>query len=343
MTSEEGFLAHDPASLRSILVPLDGSSFAEQAVPLASRIAERTGSKLRLALVHGLPSAPFDSVTAKLFTSIELATRKSERSYLRGIQARLRDGGTRLASAVTLTGPAGPALAQCVREMGIDLVVMSTHGRGGIRRAWLGSVADHLIRHLEIPVLLVRPREGEAAPAHALRGGQILVPLDGSPLAEDALHWAVTLARAWDAEITLLQVVRPVMHSADPVLPLALPSAFDEGLTTMCRTHAQDYIDGIVQELHEQGIRATGVAALGWYAADSILEVATPERVAAIVLATHGRGGLRRLALGSVADKVVRGADVPVLVYRPAGGAAKKRSARQAGSRGRRGAQRGQR
>jgi nucleotide-binding universal stress UspA family protein len=343
MTSEEGSLAHDPASLRSILVPLDGSSFAEQAVPLASGIAERTGSRLRLALVHGLPSAPFDSVAAKLFTSIELATRKSERSYLRGIQARLRDGGTRLASAVTLTGPAGPALAQCVREMGIDLVVMSTHGRGGIRRAWLGSVADHLIRHLEIPVLLVRPREGEAAPAHPFLGGQILVPLDGSPLAEGALHWAVTLARAWDAEITLLQVVRPVMHSADPVLPLALPSAFDEGLTTMCRTHAQDYIDGIVQELHEQGIRATGVAALGWYAADSILEVAPPERVAAIVLATHGRGGLRRLALGSVADKVVRGADVPVLVYRPVGGAAKKRSARQAGSLGRRAAQGGER
>jgi nucleotide-binding universal stress UspA family protein len=277
------------------------------------------------------------------FTSIELATRKSERSYLRGIQARLRDGGTRLASAVTLTGPAGPALAQCVREMGIDLVVMSTHGRGGIRRAWLGSVADHLIRHLEIPVLLVRPGEGEAAPAHPFRGGQILVPLDGSPLAEGALHWGVTLARAWDAEITLLQVVRPVVHSTDPVLPLALPSAFDEGLTTMCRTHAQDYIDGIVQELHEQGIRATGVAALGWYAADSILEVAPPERVAAIVLATHGRGGLRRLALGSVADKVVRGADVPVLVYRPVGGAAKKRSARQAGSRGRRAAQGGKR
>jgi nucleotide-binding universal stress UspA family protein len=149
---------------------------------------------------------------------------------------------------VTLTGKAGPALAQYVREMSIDLVVMSTHGRGGIRRAWLGSVADYLIRNLEVPVLLVRPREGEAGPA------------------------------------------------------------------------------------------------LGWYCAYSILAAARPERVAAIVIATHGRGGLSRLALGSVADKVVRGADVPVLVYRPAGrGAAKKRSPRRASSRGRRAAQGGKR
>jgi nucleotide-binding universal stress UspA family protein len=112
----------------------------------------------------------------------------------------------------------------------------------------------------------------------------------------------------------------------------------------MWRTQAQDYIDDIVEELHEQGIRATGVAALGWYAADSILDAARPERVAAIVIATHGRGGLRRLTLGSVADKVVRGADVPVLVYRPAGrGKTKKRSPRRAGSRGQRAAQGGKR
>jgi nucleotide-binding universal stress UspA family protein len=335
-------MAHDPSSLRSILVPLDGSSFAEQAVTLASRVAQRAGSKLRLVLVHGLPSAPIDPVAAKLFTSIELATRKSERSYLRGIQARLRDGGARLASAVTLTGKPGPALVQYVRETGIDLVVMSTHGRGGIRRAWLGSVADHLIRNLEIPVLLVRPREGGTAPARPAGEGQILVPLDGSPLAEEALHAATALARAWDAEITLFQVVRPITLSADPALPV--PFAFDEDLTAMSRMQAQDYLDGVVEELRDEGLRATGVAAVGWHSADSILAVARPERVAVVVLATHGRGGLRRLALGSVADKVVRGADVPVLVYRPAGRrAARKRSPRRAGSRGQRAAQGGKR
>ena len=98
-----------------------------------------------------------------------LATRKAERAYLRRIQAKLREGGIRLSSAVTLTGDPGPALAQYAGEMAIDLVVMATHGRGGIRRAWLGSVADHLIRHLEVPVLLVRPTEGAAAQGSACR------------------------------------------------------------------------------------------------------------------------------------------------------------------------------
>jgi len=309
-------MVHDPSSFRSILVPLDGSPFAEQAVPLASGIAQRSGSKLRLALVDKLPAPPPDSAAAKLFTSLEMVTRKSERAYLRGIQAKLRAGGTRLSSAVTLTGDPGLALAQYAREMAIDLVVMATHGRGGIRRAWLGSVADHLIRHLEVPVLLVRPVEG-AAPHDRLGAGQILVPLDGSPLAEEALDAGAALARIWDAELTLLQVVRPVLPSPDLTLPV--PSAYDEELTAMYRTQAQDYLDDVVERIRAQGLRATGVAVVGWNTVDSILDVARPERVALVVLATHGRGGLRRFALGSVADKLVRSADVPVLVYRPAG------------------------
>jgi nucleotide-binding universal stress UspA family protein len=327
-------MAQDPSSFRSILVPLDGSPFAEQAVPLASRIAQRAGSKLRLALVHQLPPAPVDMAGARLFTSIELATRRSERGYLRGVQAKLRAGGTRLSSAVTLTGAAGPALAQYVRDLGIDLVVMATHGRGGIRRAWLGSVADHLIRDLEIPVLLVRPVEGGPAPDRPPGMGQILVPLDGSALAEEALDAAAALARIWDTELTLLQVVPPVLLSTDPALPL--PSAYDEELTTMCRTQAQDYLDDVAERMRGQGLRATGVAVVGWSAVGSILDVARPERVALVALATHGQGGLRRLALGSVADKLVRGADVPVLVYRPAGrGKTKQQSPKRAGTRGR--------
>jgi nucleotide-binding universal stress UspA family protein len=327
-------MSRDSSPFRSILVPLDCSPLAEQAVPLASRIAERAGGKVRLVLVHQPPSPPLEPAAAKLFTSIELATRKSERGYLRATQAKLREGGTRLSSAVTLTGAAGPgpALVNYVREMGIDLVVMATHGRGGIRRAWLGSVSDHLIRNLEIPVLLVRPREGESALDRWPGAGRILVPLDGSPLAEEALEPAAALARIWDAELSLLQVVHPVVLAEDSAFPF--PSAYDEDLTAMCRTDAQNYLDAVVQRLHGQGLRATGMVVLGWSAVDSILDVAHPDRVALVVLATHGRGGLRRLALGSVADKVVRGAEVPVLVYRPAGRTAQTRQTRSGASGG---------
>jgi len=327
-------MVHDPSPFRSILVPLDGSPLAEQAVPLAASIAQRARGKLHLTLVHQLGSAPVDAAAARLFTSIELATRKSERAYLRGVQARLREGGTRLSSAVTLTGAPGSELAQYVRDVGIDLVVMATHGRGGLRRAWLGSVADYLIRALEVPVLLVRPREGGPAPARPPAVGEVLVSLDGSPLAEEALGPATALARIWDAEVVLLQVVPPVLLGTDPALPL--PSTYDEELTTMCRQQAQDYLDDIVERMHGQGLRSTGVAVVGWNPADAILNVARPERVAVVALATHGRGGLRRLVLGSVADNLVRGADVPVLVYRPVGGGKTRRqSTARGGARGR--------
>ena len=196
-------MAHEASPFRSILVPLDGSVFAEQAVPLARRIAERGGGKLRLALVHELPSAPLDPLAAKMYTSIELVTRKAERGYLRQVQAKLREGGTRPSSAVTMTGTPGPALTQYVQELGMDLVVMATHGRGGVRRAWLGSVADYLIRNLNMPVLLVRPREGTAAAERSPAPSQILVPLDGSPLAEEAVQAAAALARILDLEVSL--------------------------------------------------------------------------------------------------------------------------------------------
>jgi nucleotide-binding universal stress UspA family protein len=110
----------------------------------------------------------------------------------------------------------------------------------------------------------------------------------------------------------------------------------------MGREQAQDYLDDVVERMRGQGLRATGVAVLGWNTADAILDVARPERVAVVALATHGRGGLRRLALGSVADKLVRGADVPVLVYRPAGrGKTKRQSAGRGEGRGRVAARRG--
>ena len=313
------------SSFRTILVPLDGSPLAEQALPLARRIAERAGSKLRLVLVHQIPTAPLDPGAARLFTGMEMATRKWERSYLRSLQTKLRQEGVRLASAVTLSGPVGPALARYVQELGIDLVVMATHGRGGVRRAWLGSVADHLVRQLQVPLLLVRPAEG-AATASVATATQILVPLDGSPLAEGVLGPATDLAHLWGAELTLLRVVHPVVFYGDELL--GWPAPYDKELTAHLRSQAEDYVRDIAERLRRDGLRASGVAVVGWGAADAILTTAGPEQVAAIAIATHGRGGVQRLALGSVADKLIRAAEVPVLVYRPAH-AAKPRAPRR--------------
>lgn len=309
------------AIFRSIMVPLDRSPLAEAALPLAIAIANPCRSKLRLVLVHRPAPLLGEEVGGRSLASLELALRKEERAYVRGVRAKIEPRFKGTVAAVTLGGAVGPSLVRYVRELGVDLVVMATHGRGGIQRAWLGSVADQLVRTLEIPVLLVRGQPGPAAGEAA--AGPILVPLDGSPLAEQVLGPAGALARLWGAELALVQVVQPVTIVDDPALPL--PTAYDEGLTQELRRQAQDYLDGLAGRLKEQEIRATAQACIGWRPVQTLLDLARPERVRLVAVATHGRGGLQRLALGSVADKLVRAAEVPVLVHRPRA-AGRKRS-----------------
>lgn len=300
---------------KSILIPLDGSPFAEQAVPLASELVKRGGASLHLVLVHQMQTAAMDTAVINMFNHAESATRNYEQAYLDGYAAELRAAGIDVGSTVTLEGPTAQSLAQYVRDTGIDLVIMATHGRGGIQRAWLGSVADQLIRSLQVPVLLVRPTE--QGPVRAPTKGQILVPVDASTLAEEVLEPAAKLARIWDSEISVLQVVPPVVLAQDAMV--AISAAYDEELTSLRREQAQPYVDGVADRLRGQGLRANGAAVVGALVAETILTTARSGEVSLIAVATHGRGGLQRLALGSVADKLVRGADVPVLVYRPTG------------------------
>lgn len=301
---------HKP--FRSILVPVDGSALAEQAIPLALAIAERAGSQVRLVLVHREVSPLRWMEPAQQYTGALLAVERSESDYLKALTGRLgTPPGTTLTSAA-LKGPVVSTLARYIREVGVDLVVMTTHGRGGIRRAWLGSVTDELIRTVNVPIIVVR-----AQPSAALTGTvnvpEILVPLDGSPLAEAALGPVAALAGFFDAKISLVNVVQPVLLVPDHTVP----SGYDERLTSIQRDTARDYLRDLAEGLREQGLSASGVAVLGAGTADTILDLARPERVGMIALATHGRGSLRRLTLGSVADKLVRAADVPVLVVRP--------------------------
>jgi nucleotide-binding universal stress UspA family protein len=302
----------NPARFKSILVPLDASPLAEQAIPVAVAIAERARCKIKLVLVHQ-PLLAIEPGPA--YTKMELAMRKADRDYLRSVAAPLRERLGRALSSAILQGPVAPTLARYIRELGTDLVVMTTHGRGGIRRAWLGSVVDRLIRTSEAPILVVRPTEPKAAePSVGLT--EILVPLDGSPLAEVVLEPVATLARLWDAEISLVQIVRPVILTSDP--PLPFPTGYSEQMTATRRTEALDYIRDVAERLREAGVKASGVAVVGGGIAETLIDLARPDKVSLVAVATHGRGGLRRMVLGSVADKLVRAAEVPVLVVRPA-------------------------
>ena len=311
--------------LRSILVPLDGSSVAEQALPVAAAIAERARCKIKLVLVH----QPLTGVEpGPAYTKLELAMEKADRDYLRSVVTRYRERLGRALTSAVLEGPVAATLASYARDLAPDLLVMTTHGRGGIRRAWLGSVADQLIRITEVPVLLVRAHDMDQAPEVNL--GEILVPLDGSPLAESVLEPVAVLARLWDGEISLIQVVRPVVLTSDPVLPF--PVGYSDQVTRMRRDAAQDYIRDVAERLRVAGVKASGVAVMGGAVAETLLDLARPERVGLMAMATHGRGGVRRLVLGSVADKLVRAAEVPVLVVRPRGAGARRQTSRKAGA-----------
>ncbi len=305
---------------QSILVPLDGSQLAEHAIPIAQAIAERARCKLKLVMVHDriiMTPGPEN-------TKLELAMQKADREYLKSVTARVRERLERSVSSAVLQGlPIVETLARYIRELGADLVVMTTHGRGGIRRAWLGSVTDQLIRSAQVPVLVVRPGEaGTARPAW--EPGEILVALDGSPLAEATLEPAIGLARPWDAELSLVQIVSPITPTSDP--HLTFPSSYSDEVTALRRESAQDYIRDLAEQIRESGVRASGVAVIGGAVPETLIQLADPERVGLMVVATHGLGGMRRMVLGSVADKVVRGANVPVLVVRPTGRRARRKS-----------------
>lgn len=300
----------------SILVPLDGSRLSEQALPLAVAIAERARAKLRLVLVHQIPAVALSTEARQLYGSLELAARKFEKAYLKTLTDELKKQSSSLAiTSTTLTGSVAGTLREYIHESGTDLVVMTSRGQGGLRRLWFGSVADALIRGSSVPVLLVRPEENPSPQAALENLRQLLVPVDGSALAEAILDPAKELASLAGAELMLVEVIQPLASALQS--QSAAPSRLDVELTSLRRKEAANYLRDLAEECLKAGVKATYSAPLGTIVADTILELAESPMVGMIALATHGRGGVKRLVLGSVADKVVRAAPRPVLVYRP--------------------------
>jgi len=297
-----------------IVVLLDGSELAEQAVPVAAALATRADAELVLVHVHA--PTPVDPIHVEGLPVIDeqwrSLRRKHEQAYLDGARERLAAGAR--ASTVLLEGRVTSAVATYAGERAAQLLVLTTHGRSGLERAWLGSVADELTRISPVPVLLIRP---QTAPS-ATRFRRILVPLDGSPLAETVLEHAIRLAKLEpEAEIMLLEVLPD--DSTPVVVPASLlgPSAASEERTREREAVARAYLDGIAARVRSAGLLATPRIQAARRVAATILETAQSEHVDLVALSTHGRSGLLRMALGSVADKVVRGSQTPILLYRP--------------------------
>jgi nucleotide-binding universal stress UspA family protein len=298
---------------RAILVPLDGSAFGEQALPLALSIARRAGATLCLAHVHVAEQSPFVDRLGLRDDAADLQARAAERAYLDRHAQRIMSIQDIPIEIVLLDGPVAAALGDHAQAAGVDLIVISTHGRGALGRVWLGSVAAALVRHAPVPMLLVRPHQPLAQPNDEQVFRHVLVPLDGSPLAEQVIEPAIALGALAQARYTLLQALDPlVAEHTHPPYAVGL----DRRLLADVRENASAYLERVAARLRAQSLEVQTSLVVG-PPAHAICNYAHAHAVDLIAMATHGHGGLSRLLLGSVTDAIVRRADVPVLLERP--------------------------
>ncbi len=294
-----------PAAVGQVAVALDGSEFAERALPAAAAISRLFGATLTLLSV--LPARGVVRVLPKGRSSgnpLEAGQAEIE-AYLGSLAGKYRDEGV-AAEYFVAAGPAPQAIDVLTRELDTDLLVMSTHGRSGISRFMLGSTASAVIQLLRRPVLLLRPEALDQGGLPAV--SRVLVTLDGSSFAERVLPWVQRVSEATGAETLLLAVP----EVPEPSMYGAMADTVDE-LRREAEANAQRYIARVAAELQAAGLAVRPLVE-GSRPATAILDVAEREGVELIMLATHGRGGVDRLFLGSVADRVVHHARCPVLL-----------------------------
>lgn len=308
---------------RMIMATLDGSPQAEFSLPWAAAVAQQSGAELRIIRVHLPPIAVATEGFVALYPIAQDDTvRASAEEYMRHIDKKVRAAFPNVTVTPQLIDLAedkdvADTLADYAHQHEAHLVVMTTHGRGAFARFWLGSVADEFLRHSGVPTLMVRPPE-EGLVDFGVRPKiqQVLVPLDGSPLAEKALTPALELAKAMAAEITLLMVFEPGPRAE--ALPGLEPIRLPEGwLPNPAMEMAKGYLDRVSHDVSSKGVATHTKLEVHGTAVKSILHFADMHADTVIAVATHGRSGLTRMLMGSVADKVIRGSHVPVLVYRP--------------------------
>jgi nucleotide-binding universal stress UspA family protein len=258
---------------KTVLVALDRSPSAEEAIGQAAAIARASKAKLDLVLVPQ-------------------------------------------------RGEAVDMICKRAWDVDADLIVMTSHCRTGLSRAWSGSVADGVVRHSSTPVLMLRPveSEGRRRAAHHLFK-RVLVPLDGSVFARGIIMSAVSLARCSDARVTLLRVIRPIPLVPDETAFLFSypPPVHDDAATNRLATEATEQLSAIARDLCDHGagsIDARVIVASD--VAQTILEFARIHAIDVIAMSTHGSGASRFL-MGSVADKILRDSGLPTLLRRPLG------------------------
>ena len=313
--------------MNTILVPLDGSVRAEQILPYMRRLAPILDAKLYLLqVVPEMPEdEPFAMTVAEAYQrgsgptatqreperhSWETQRRHAE-GYLESQAVLLQPEGIRVDFEVRLGDPAEEIIA-VAEEQRATLIALATHGYSGLKRWTLGSVTDKVVHAATAPVFIIRSATQTHSSDSDVGFKRILVPLDGSMLAKQALPLATDLARRAGAGLLLLQTVAPTIK----VFPNQLhPMPHYATMLPMLREQADYELGALATQLRQADVPTTTVVANG-HAAEVIVDVARQRQSDLILMATHGYGGIRRWALGSVADKVLHAATTPLVLVR---------------------------
>ena len=295
-----------------ILIPLDGSKTAEKVLPYARFLAEALKLPIELLAVVDIAemAAHISAERARhLDTMIEDSARSSEQ-YLKRVAGMFPGANTKC------TVEKGKAEQAIIETAAVDkgaLVTMATHGRSGINRWLLGSVAEKVLRGGTNPLLLVRATE-EAKAEATLKS--IVVPLDGSELAESVLPTVAELAKTLKLAVVLFRAYNiPISAYASGEGYYAVN--YEELLTAM-REEAVDYLEKRTEAVKKLGIANVSYVAQEGFAADEIISLARKSQDNLIAMCTHGRSGVKRWMLGSITETVVRHSSDPVLVIRAA-------------------------
>ena len=297
-----------------IMAPTEGSDSERAAISVALKLAQRFDADLRLVRVETAPLI-IETVARPPVLMITEQTLLDERlARLRKLEALGTEcralGEIRVMTALE-DGPVAPTLRDYARKFNVDLIVMSSHSRAGVKRITLGSVTDYLIRHTSIPVLVVRPPASFIGATPEQTFSRIVVPLDGSVLAEQILPEVAALASRLKSSVSLLQVLTPLTYSQKEIMQPGLPW-WDTDIAA-----ADAYLARAARYLTGEGLTVSKDVVLSEDVATAILDYSARTGADLIALATNGVGGMSRLVFGTVADEVTRKSPSSLLVFHP--------------------------
>ena len=303
------------SAYKNILLTTDLSSNADSAIPYAVALAKRHGGTIHL--FHVLEDEAREALAAGIVIGVTEWIANLHKHHTEKVAAMAqrieKDSGIKTIYAVVRGNPA-KEVATYAKKFDVDIVVIATHGRTGLVRFLLGSVAERVVRLSPAPVLTVRP--GAIVPNDGLHFRAILLPTDFSENAAVVQPFAVELAREAGAKLLLVHVVEDSVYYASAAAGEGIGVDVEAWLTTICAEAEKRLHSEAAALSAKSGLEVVPIMSRG-RAAERLVELATEHHADLMVISTHGYTGLSHLIFGSVAERIVRISHVPVLSIKP--------------------------